>query len=212
MMLNRFTSDSTTVGKYTIVALSNDSAVSAAEVKRLVDVFFDVYPKEADRFNPNTLTRVIMIVDTSYKGVAATGGGVVRINPQWLIDHPEDIDVVTHEVMHIVQDYRGRRNPGWLTEGIADYARYVYGVNNKASGWKLPDYKPTQSYRNAYRVTARFLLWAEKKKDAHLVDELDAALRNGRYTQDMWVKLTGSTVDALWDEYSKDPAIDLSYR
>ena len=48
-----------------------------------------------------------------------------------------------------------------LTEGLADYARYKYGVNNAAAGWSLPNYASGQSYTNAYAVTARFLVWLE---------------------------------------------------
>jgi len=60
--------------------------------------------------------------------------------------------------MHIVQDYGQSTGPGWLTEGIADYARYKFGVNNPAAKWALPAYKSTQKYTDAYRVTARFLV------------------------------------------------------
>ena len=104
------------------------------------------------------------IIDPGYTGVAETDSGRCRYSPRWLTDHPEDIDVVTHEVMHIVQDYHHDNDPGWLTEGIADYARYVYGVNNIKAKWALPNYTPRQSYENAYRVTARFLLWVQDNK------------------------------------------------
>jgi hypothetical protein len=125
--------------------------------------------------------------------------------------YPEDIDVVTHEVMHIVQSY-SNYDPGWLTEGIADYVRYVYGVNNVKSRWTLPGYREGQHYENSYRVTARFLLWVEKKKYSRIVDRMDKAMREGTYTPGLWEKLTGKTVDALWSEYAQSPAIELSYR
>jgi hypothetical protein len=143
--------------------------------------------------------------------VAETGGGVSRYNPKWLKDHPEDIDVVTHEVMHIVQDYHFDNEPGWITEGIADYVRYTYGVNNAKAAWTLPDYRPTQSYTNAYRVTARFLLWIEKNKNPRIADALDAAMRNGTYQPKLWVTLTGCTIDELWKQYGAAPGLTLSY-
>ncbi|WP_431211592.1 basic secretory protein-like protein [Puia sp. P3] len=87
-----------------------------------------------------------------------------------------------------------------------------HGVNNVRSRWTLPDYKPTQKYENAYRVTARFLLWVEKTKNRKVVDKLDAALRDGTYQPEMWVKLTGLTVDQLWKEYGDDPALALTYK
>src|ERR1700748_1221978 len=102
----------------TLIFKNNEPSFSLETKQRLIDAFFEVYPKEVAEYNPRSLTRVTFFVDTAYKGVAATGGGVVRYNPKWFVTHPEDIDVVTHEVMHIVQSYgRGARGAGWLTEG-----------------------------------------------------------------------------------------------
>jgi len=129
-----------TRGKYTVVFINKDSGFSAVTKQRLIDTYFKVYPLEADRFNSRTLRKVQFVIDPAYDGVAATDAGIVRFNPNWFVKHPEDIDVVTHEVMHIVQDYR-HDPPGWLTEGIADYVRYVYGVNNPASHWTLPAFR-----------------------------------------------------------------------
>ena len=200
------TRDTITKGKYTVVFINKDPGFSGVTKQRLIDTYFDVYPKEAARFNGRTLRLVNFVIDPAYDGVAATDAGVVTFNPVWFQKHPEDIDVVTHEVMHIVQDYR-HDPPGWLTEGIADYARFVFGVNNAAARWTLPDYKAGQSYENAYRVTARFLVWASQRGDAGLVDKLDAALRSGKYAPALWVKLTGKTVEALWAEYAANPVV-----
>ena len=203
--------DTITRGGYTLLIVNNEPDFNPQTLQKLIDAFFTVYPEEADRFNKNTLKQVTFFIDPTYKGVAETGNGVARYSPAWLKEHPEDIDVVTHEVMHIVQDYR-HDGPGWLTEGIADYVRYVYGVNNLKSKWTLPDYRPSQRYTDAYRVTARFLLWVEKNKDLHIVDQLDAAMRDGHYEANLWVKLTGSTVDQLWQQYAASPSLELSYR
>jgi len=205
------TKDSITRGQYTLIFINEQPDFDTVTKRRMIDAFFTVYPQEANRFNPKTLNKVEFFIDPTYTGVAETGDGIARYNPKWLKKNPEDIDVVTHEVMHIVQDYRGE-NPGWLTEGIADYVRYVYGVNNTGSHWTLPDYRSTQSYTNAYRITARFLLWVEKNKNPQAVDKLDQALRTETYHPDLWVKLTGKTVDELWSEYSKNPELKLTYK
>ncbi|HTI89046.1 MAG TPA: basic secretory protein-like protein, partial [Puia sp.] len=80
------------------------------------------------------------------------------------------------------------------------------------SRWTLPNYKASQSYQNAYRVTARFLVWVEKTKNKKVVDKLDAALRDGTYKPDLWVKLTGKPVEELWKEYGAGPALSLTYK
>lgn len=207
---NVISKDTIVRGKYTLIFVNSSQDFDPTTKKRMIDAFFKVYPAEVQRFNKQTLKQVTFWIDPGYKAVAETGGGVARYNPVWMKTHPEDIDVVTHEVMHIVQDYKGN-GPGWLTEGIADYVRYVYGVNNVKGDWKLPEYRSTQSYTNAYRVTARFLVWVEKNKDKKIVDKMDSAMRDGSYTPELWVKATGKTLDELWQEYSSHPELQLTY-
>ncbi|WJK49714.1 basic secretory protein-like protein [Chitinophagaceae bacterium DXS] len=199
--------DSIQKNGYTLLFINQDSGFNKVTGQRMIDAFFTVYPKEAARFNANTLKKVIFIVDPAYEGVAAASDGIVRVNPKWMKNHPEDIDVVTHEVMHIVQAYPGESGPGWLTEGIADYVRFTFGVNNEAGKWKLPAYATTQSYENSYRITARFLVWIEKNKSATIVDKLDNAMRTKSYTDEIWKKETGSTLNELWKAYGENPVI-----
>lgn len=192
---------------YTLTFTNYDATLDTAEQTRLVTTFFKVYPELAKEYNPGTLKDVKMVIDTAYKGVAATADGKVTIASSWLHKRPEDIDVVTHEVMHIVQDYGESVGPGWLTEGIADYARNKFGVNNTAAKWSLPEFKATQNYDNAYRVTARFLYWVEEKVKPGIVKELDSELRKHTYTDDSWKKQTGKTVDELWKQYAANPKL-----
>ncbi len=203
--------DSLTKGRYTLVFISKDSAFSAATKQKMVDAFFTVYPQEAKRFNSKTLKKITFVIDPAFEGVAATDDGIATYSPKWLKEHPEDIDVVTHEVMHVVQAYP-EGAPGWLTEGIADYARYAYGVNNVLAKWALPDYKAGQHYTNSYRITARFLVWLGKNVRATLVNELDSAARSRTYSPDLWKKKTGKTLDELWAAYAANPAVPLTYR
>jgi hypothetical protein len=195
---------------YTLIFINNDStfAQTGSPVKqRMENTFFEVYPKLAKTYNKKTLKTVTFIIDPNYDGVAATSDGIVRYNPKWMLKAPTDIDVVTHEVMHIVQDYGNTNGPGWLTEGIADYVRYKFGVDNAGANWKLPAYKTGQSYTNSYRITARFLAWIEKNYKADLVKNLDSALRMHTYTDDIWKQQTGKTLDELWNTYITNPTL-----
>ncbi|HTJ13287.1 MAG TPA: basic secretory protein-like protein [Dinghuibacter sp.] len=201
------TRDSLTQNGYTLIFINQDDGFDPAVKERLISTFFTVYPKEAAAYNLNTARKVTFVIDTSYKGVAATGNNVTSFNPEWFRKHPGDIDVVTHEVMHIVQAYPHHSGPGWITEGIADYVRYDMGVDNAGAGWKLPDYKPTQSYTQAYRVTARFLAWLEGHGHAGVVKALDNAMRTRTYTDNTWKQLTGKSVDELWADYAANPAL-----
>ncbi len=201
--------DSTVIkqGKYTLTFINHDPTFDPALKQRMITTFFTVYPELAKAYNRKTAREVKMVIDTAYKGVAETDNGKVTISSRWMHLHPEDIDVITHEVMHIVQDYGNSTGPGWLTEGIADFARYKFGVNNAAAKWSLPAYKSTQNYDNAYRVTARFLLWMEEKVKPGIVKTLDKQLREHTFTDDTWKQLTGKTVDELWKDYAANPAV-----
>ena len=197
-------SDSITKGKFTLIFINKDTAIDAALKQRMTDAFFTVYPKEANTYNRHTAKKVIFIIDPAYDGVAATGGRLVRYNPEWFHKHPEDIDVVTHEVMHIVQAYKNNAGPGWITEGIADYK---FGVDNAGAGWKLPEYSEKQNYDKSYRITARFFVWIEQHYNKDFVTLLDSAMRTKKYKDGFAKQHTGKSFSALWLDYSKNPAI-----
>lgn len=192
---------------YTLTFESNFAALDPQLKKRLIETFFEVYPKLAKEYNPKTLKEVKFFVDTAYKGVAATSNGRVTFSANYLVKKPGDIDVVTHEVMHIVQDYGRSSGPGWLTEGIADYVRSKYGIDNEGAKWTLPDLKPEHSYKNSYRITARFFTWIEKHVKEGTIKTVDASLRDHTYTAEIWTKLTGKDLDGLWADYVKNPQL-----
>ncbi|HEY8919180.1 MAG TPA: basic secretory protein-like protein [Chitinophaga sp.] len=196
-------------GGYTLLVLNKDSTFNPEVKQKLEDVFFKVYPKLADTFNKKTLRKVTFIINPEYDGVAATNAssGEVNFSPEWFRKHPEDIDVVTHEVMHIVQNYPDDAGPGWLTEGIADYVRYAFGVDNAGANWKLPQYSSAQNYTQSYRTTARFLAWLEKKVKPGIVKVLDESMRNRKYTPQIWQTQTGKSLDELWSSYAQNPEL-----
>ena len=159
-----------------------------------------------NRFNQNGCNRVVsLVINPNYNGVAYTSGTTITASAAWFRNQPADTDVLTHECMHVVQAYP-QYNPSWLVEGIADYARWKYGRNNAAAGWSLPNYASGQSYTNSYRVTARFLVWCEKRYST-IVNQLNSALKANTYQANTWVQITGRTVDQLWSSYSSSPAL-----
>lgn len=199
--------DSLEQNGYKLVFYSNAQDFSPAVKTALVKTFFEVYPVLTERYNREAQRRVVFTVDTSYHGVAAAFNGRVIFNPEWFAKNPNDLDVVTHEVMHIVQNYGRSRVPGWVTEGIADYVRYKYGLYNKEANWALPELKPEHHYSSSYRITARFFAWLEERRDPQIVDKLDEAARADRFYDNIWEELTGRTIDELWDDYRRMPAL-----
>lgn len=200
------TPDCQTRDIYTLCVTIQQAGVSAETLEHMTELFFDVYPRLADRFNRAAPLSVYFVIGPS-SYIASASGNTVTYQTAWLVAHPQDYDVVVHEVMHVVQSYSSA--PGWLTEGIADYVRYYYGVNNAAAGWQLQPLVAGASYTSGYTVAARFFIWVESRYEIDLVTTLDAALRGGSYDPALWVSLTGKTVDDLWSEYLADPAFEI---
>ncbi|MBS7455797.1 basic secretory protein-like protein [Coralloluteibacterium stylophorae] len=188
----------------TLTFVDAGDALPRATDEAIIETFFAAYARQRADFNPGAASAVTITVDPAYDGIAYVDGAVMTINPGWLERHPGDTDLVTHEAMHIVQAYGDGDAPGWLTEGIADWARDAYGRDNAAAGWALPEtVTPEHRHDSGYRVTAAFLKWAEQRH-AGLVKGLDAALREGRYDDATWSALAGEDVATLWNRYAAE--------
>jgi len=188
---------------YTLCVTLQDARVDDATVSRMEELFFDVYPRLVERFNRAAPLSVYFVIGPS-DHIAYVIGNTATYRADWLIQNPEDYDVVVHEVMHIVQSYSS--SPGWITEGLADYVRHYYGVNNAATGWDL-QMPAGFSYTNGYGVAARFFIWVEARYDIELVEALDAAARAGSYHDVFWILQTGKSLDELWAQYVANPAM-----
>lgn len=188
---------------WTLDFLQPSTGFAPQTKQQLIDLYFNVYPQLVKAFNPDA-TRIVKVkIDTAYDGVAYASRGQIVISSHWLHKNPGDIDVLTHELMHIVQAYPGRSGPGWLVEGIADYVRYKYGIAHEAAGWQLPALKDDHHYTSSYRVTARFIAWVEETQSPGIVKLLDQALRNRQYQVQIWEKQTGTSLDDLWLAYKR---------
>jgi len=132
-----------------------------------------------------------------YRGVAATSGTHIIASARYFKTHPKDVGALVHETVHVVQQYRGRHNPGWLVEGVADYIRFF-----KYEPGKLGRINPrTARYNGSYRVTAAFLAYLTDKYDKHLVRKLNQAMRQGTYTDDLFKELTRKNLEELGEEW-----------
>lgn len=133
-------------------------------------------------------------------GVAYTSGTSVVCAAAWFKAHPDDQGAVIHELVHVVQQYRSRRNPGWLVEGVADYIRWI----KYEPPTKRPHPNPARAkYTDSYRTTAAFLEFVAANYDHEIAVQLNEAMREGRYRPELWSEYTGKTVDDLWAEYVK---------
>ena len=141
----------------------------------------------------------MLVFEPDYQGIAATSGDRIRIATAWVRKRPDDLGMVIHELTHVVQAYP-RGGPGWLTEGIADYVRYVQYEKRAVA----PKAQRKGSYTAGYWTAAPFLAWIAEKHEPRVVRKANAAMRSGRRRDDLWKEWTGRDLDALWKDYAAD--------
>jgi hypothetical protein len=179
-------------------------------VQRFRIAFKTFCPELEKRFaiTPDAVKNVVLsFKDQPYP--AATSGHHITADPTWLEQNPKQaVGAILHESEHVMQFTSPewfKATPSWFTEGLADYVRSVYGP--KDDDWSMPPVKPTDSYTEAYRVTARFLHWLEQHTVPGIVDQLSRAMLAGQSFSATFQRLAGDTVDALWSQYEADSAL-----
>jgi len=176
----------------------------------LAPVLAEWYPKltaflASDGYKPPTHFSVTL---KPVKGVAYTAGTRVVANSDWLKKElkGQAIGALVHEEVHVVQQFHGR-NPGWLVEGSADYMRWFkYEPQSHGADivWMKALRHFSPHYNDSYRVTANFLNWVAQKYDSEIVAQMNAAMRSGKYDEDLWKKYTGKTAPELGAEWEKE--------
>lgn len=168
---------------------------------RLTTLFYESYPSLLKRFEhpdkpaPRSI-RVVFV--TGLRVPAQCSGNKVEVSVSWLRRHPDDAAFLVHELTHAVQGYPPGA-PGWMVEGVADYARQEYGPKVQKD-WSLPKkLTAKQSYKDSYRTTARFLAWLEARTPGS-VDKLHRAMQDGTFKVDDFETVAGRPVDTLWAE------------
>lgn len=152
---------------------------------------------KSDGYRP---ARVItMTLKSGYKGVAEASGTRITGSVRFFKDHPDDLGAMVHETTHVVQHYRGRGNPSWLVEGVADYIRFFLYEPGKI-GRIDPD---RARYNASYRTTAAFLAYVVDAydKDHTLIADLNRAMRKGTYREAIFREKTGKTLSELGQEW-----------
>jgi hypothetical protein len=155
---------------------------------------------------------VRIVFSEEMRGVAATSGTRVGCAARWFRQNldGEAKGAVVHELVHVVQQYGGRRGggrgsrpPGWLVEGIPDYIRwFLYEPESRGAEIGARNLEAAR-HDASYRVSANFLDWVTRTHEKDLVRRLNAALRHGEYTDGIWKELTGHTVEDLAAEWKK---------
>jgi hypothetical protein len=155
-------------------------------------------------------------------GVAFTTGARIVVNSTWLDGQlgREAVGSIIHEAVHVAQQYGGgwrehNPAPGWLTEGIPDYIRFFYfepQTHGADIVWLKTRKHLNLNYDGMYRISANFLDYVVQHYDPSktLIQKVNAACRDGKYTDAMWKDLTGKTLADLNDEWKAAVQQELS--
>lgn len=134
----------------------------------------------------------------------------IIFNPNDAIFHkkPYNIDFITHELVHVAQDYAYGNSgyyPQWIVEGLADYGRAKFGIYNKESNWSLfKVLSNNKNYEFGYTIAGGFIAWLEKYTNTPFAKELNKIMKSGRYNDNYFIKSTGKSIDELWQIYVKE--------
>lgn len=200
---DRSTSESAATPKIEITLDTTDAPEMADWAEKAKKACEDSYPMIVkllgdEGFKPPTKTKIVF---KHMDGVAHTAGGTITCSAQWFTDHPDDVGAVIHELCHVVQRYRMKQPPGWVTEGIADYVRWFnFEPENRHPHVRNPR---RAKYTDSYQTTAAFFDWIVKNKDPQFATRLNAAARRGDYKPELFKEFAGSPLDDLWAEFIK---------
>lgn len=168
----------------------------AERAKEMVELWHPIVSAYLDApLNPGE--KEVQLVFKDMKGVAATSKNVITIASGWVKSHPDDLGMVLHELVHVVQDYPSTQSV-WLMEGIADYIRFWMA---EPEGQPKQFNRAKDNYRNGYRTTGAFLAWIEKQYKTPIVRDANLALRHGTYKDSLFEEKTGKHLDTLWTEF-----------
>ncbi len=203
-------------GKYHITLNTTETPdLTAWAHESLAPVVKEWYPKIVELLPSEGFeapTNISIVFSQNMRGVAATGGTRIRCAASWFRENlkGEAVGSVVHELVHVAQQYgRARRSasattPGWVVEGIADYIRW-FKYEPQSQGARITKRNIARArYDASYRITAAFLDWVAEKHDKSIFMQLNAAAREGKYSEELWKKFAGKTVQELGEDWKKE--------
>lgn len=186
-----------------------------AKLKPVVQAWYPKLVAELSSGGYQAPASVTLRFRTDMGGTPASASGAgVNLNAVWFRRERsrEALGAVVHELVHVVQNYGCARRtnpsatptPGWVVEGIADYVRWFLYEPQSGGAEITSGNLARMRYDASYRVTANFLNWVVLTYDRELIRKLNAAAREGRYSEACWNEWTGQRVQDLgeaWKHY-----------
>ncbi|CCM03636.1 uncharacterized protein FIBRA_05780 [Fibroporia radiculosa] len=150
----------------------------------------------------------VSVIFRPMAGVAYSTGSHHHKEIHFSLDHiqntaararDEITGVLTHEMVHCYQYDAKGTCPGGLIEGIADWVRLHAGL--APPHWKEGH---GNKWDAGYEHTAFFLDWIERQCGKGTIHRLNAGMKDRKYSDAIFIDITGSSVDDLWELYRLD--------
>jgi hypothetical protein len=89
---------------YTLDIFDKNSGVSEEHIDELAGTLIRVYPQLRRDFNTAASKNVKFYFDPNYNDApAGASNGEITFSADYILDNPNDLEVVTHEAMHLIQ-------------------------------------------------------------------------------------------------------------
>lgn len=174
-------------------------------VKEMSQLYFTQWPKIVTAIDApigRIPTHLFLSFRENMGHPAHVAGTSMVIEGNHLRRNPEDtLGVFTHELTHFVQSYPDG-SPGWFSEGTADYIRYKAFPHSKWAK-RVSAHTDKSKPLGAYWNSTAFLLWIEKEHKPGAVAIVSRLCKEGKYTDTIWKKLTGKSLEELTKEYGQ---------
>ena len=189
------------------IRIETNGLIGGEMEQKITKLLYEVYPEVFDYFANGKYRKVVCNI-TNEDGIYTTwipGSEEVSmfISVSHLEQNPNDVDCITHELIHCAQEYPDVQDQVWLMEGMTDYGRSLFGLYNEEAQWSLPTYQSGQKYTDSYTVTAGFLKYVVDNHNKDMIQILNAQFKQGPCPDSIWVENTGYTIDELWAMYAK---------
>lgn len=194
------------------------AAPALKEVARHAEQFGDeTYPKVCALFGaegaraPKSFVIIFAPLKSKNTGETYLEQRQIYLNSNYLTNGALSQDfleqLLTHEMAHLAlrhSAWRWRRPYANWEEGMADYARYkLVGTR----GWLCPECNSHYPhYFSGYTCTGAFLLYAEDRCGAKVIEQLCEALRTKTYADTFFKKTTGTDLEILWEDFQRTAA------
>jgi len=189
-------------------------------------LFWECYPRMYERFGEagGSATDITFAIEDFGYEVASASPTRVHLHDEWLANHPNDYDCLTHEYGHVVQNAWKR---GYLEydndiELFAEYCRYVYAFKDgmyNDSNWTLP----TATSEPEREKSKRFLVWLDytySTEDNDVLLKYFKACKSNKYPTAKWdqawaeifkgTDLEGKTITEAFEIYKNSEFAKLS--